>query len=323
MQEAINLNFIKKNKKEMKSNDLDSFLESDEYNDLINNELKRNLFYMVLFLNSAKIHNNLSLINKDLSLMIESITNENYLQNIHECYKKTLYNYLEQAYYLIKNKIVIDVECVSHINNFIEIITRMPYSNNKIKNDIIKCLKKIEELLVKSRKKVNNDNIKRYERYILNLDSYIKSNDIETKYHQPTHNNNNSSPSNIYNSFSLFNKCNQNIENSANNNDYNLNWDIYSKNVNGILNYKNEQINNYCNEEQMNEMNDLIDNIIIPKRNLSNYNNGKNNQINNQRNTFQNINDNNKQNLNRLMFDNRNLFNYRKNNNYNFFQENQ
>ena len=70
MQEAIILNFINKNKKEMKSNDLDSFLESDEYNDLINNESKRNLFYMVLFLNSTKIHNNLSLINKDLSLMI-------------------------------------------------------------------------------------------------------------------------------------------------------------------------------------------------------------------------------------------------------------
>ena len=308
MNKAITLEFIKKHRKIMKTNDLDSFLESDEYNDLKNEESKKNLFYLVTFINSAKNYQKLDLINKDLSLIIEYInSNEQYFKNIHESYKFTVCNYLEKALFLIKNNnVILSTEFISDLNNFVEIVSKIYYPNIEAKVDIIKALMKIEEQLEKNKFKIKREYTQRYERYIKELKLYIQKNNIDkNNCHIYYANNIFEVDYPIINNSSIFNKSLHQLKQS---NIYDSTFTLFSKNDSCIdnnidikINYNDEDEYEYEDKDSeekikvIGECKELIDKVVIPEYNKKNYYPEKkdnmefNNKLFSKKNNFQNL----------------------------------
>ena len=265
----------------MKSNDLDSFLESDEYNDLENEKSKKSLFYIVSLINSAKTYQNLYLINKDLSLILESISNDKYFEDIHESFKFIICNYLERALFLIQNDdVILSAEFISDLNNFVEIISKIYYPNGRGKLDIIMDLMKIEQLLEKNKFKIKKEYIQRYERYIKELKLYIQKNSVDNNshiYYNDDNNFENDYP--IINNSSLFNKSSHQLGQSD---IYDSTFTLFSKNDSCINNKFDIKVNNNNEDEYeggdseekikvIGEFNDLIDKIVIPQYNAKNH----------------------------------------------------
>ena len=179
MEKAIVLKFIQQNKNQMKADDLNSFLYSNEYNKLENAESKRILFYMKIILNSTKDYKTLGLINEELSLIIESIHRNANLRNIHECYEISICNYLEKILLLIKdNNYVCDCDYISDVNNFVEIMSIIIYSDSISKIDIVKYLEKIMKQLQNNKNKIAYEFVQRYDRYLIKLNNIIESNNF-------------------------------------------------------------------------------------------------------------------------------------------------
>ena len=179
MEKAIVLKFIQQNKNQMRSDDLNSFLYSNEYNKLENAESKRILFYMKIILNSTKDYKTLGLINKELSLIIESIHRNANLRNIHECYEISICNYLEKILLLIKdNNYACDCDYISDVNNFVEIMSIIIYSDSISKIDIVKYLEKIMKQLQNNKNKIAYEFVQRYDRYLIKLNNIIESNNF-------------------------------------------------------------------------------------------------------------------------------------------------
>ena len=195
MEKAIVLKFIQQNKNQMRADDLNSFLYSNEYNKLENAESKRILFYMKIILNSTKDYKTLGLINKELSLIIESIHRNENLRNIHECYEISICNYLEKILLLIKdNNYVCDCDYISDVNNFVEIMSIIIYSDSISKIDIIKYLETIMKQLQNNKNKIAYEFVQRYDRYLIKLNNIIESNNFGNYNHishYPTFNNDN------------------------------------------------------------------------------------------------------------------------------------
>ena len=195
MEKAIVLKFIQQNKNQMRADDLNSFLNSNEYNKLENAESKRILFYMKIILNSTKDYKTLGLINKELSLIIESIHRNANLRNIHECYEISICNYLEKILLLIKdNNYVCDCDYISDVNNFVEIMSIIIYSDSISKIDIVKYLEKIMKQLQNNKNKIAYEFVQRYDRYLIKLNNIIESNNFGNYNHishYPTFNNDN------------------------------------------------------------------------------------------------------------------------------------
>ena len=195
MEKAIVLKFIQQNKNQMRADDLNSFLNSNEYNKLENAESKRILFYMKIILNSTKDYKTLGLINKELSLIIESIHRNANLRNIHECYEISICNYLEKILLLIKdNNYVCDCDYISDVNNFVEIMSIIIYSDSISKIDIIKYLETIMKQLQNNKNKIAYEFVQRYDRYLIKLNNIIESNNFGNYNHishYPTFNNDN------------------------------------------------------------------------------------------------------------------------------------
>ena len=193
MEKAIVLKFIQQNKNQMRADDLNSFLYSNEYNKLENAESKRILFYMKIILNSTKDYKTLGLINKELSLIIESIHRNANLRNIHECYEISICNYLEKILLLIKdNNYVCDCDYISDVNNFVEIMSIIIYSDSISKIDIIKYLETIMKQLQNNKNKIAYEFVQRYDRYLIKLNNIIESNNFcnyNNTSHYPTFNN--------------------------------------------------------------------------------------------------------------------------------------
>ena len=195
MEKAIVLKFIQQNKNQMRADDLNSFLYSNEYNKLENAESKRILFYMKIILNSTKDYKTLGLINKELSLIIESIHRNANLRNIHECYEISICNYLEKILLLIKdNNYLCDCDYISDVNNFVEIMSIIIYSDSISKIDIVKYLEKIMKQLQNNKNKIAYEFVQRYDRYLIKLNNIIESNNFcnyNNISHYPTFNNDN------------------------------------------------------------------------------------------------------------------------------------
>ena len=195
MEKAIVLKFIQQNKNQMRADDLNSFLYSNEYNKLENAESKRILFYMKIILNSTKDYKTLGLINKELSLIIESIHRNANLRNIHECYEISICNYLEKILLLIKdNNYACDCDYISDVNNFVEIMSIIIYSDSISKIDIVKYLEKIMKQLQNNKNKIAYEFVQRYDRYLIKLNNIIESNNFGNYNHishYPTFNNDN------------------------------------------------------------------------------------------------------------------------------------
>ena len=193
MEKAIVLKFIQQNKNQMRADDLNSFLYSNEYNKLENAESKRILFYMKIILNSTKDYKTLGLINKELSLIIESIHRNANLRNIHECYEISICNYLEKILLLIKdNNYACDCDYISDVNNFVEIMSIIIYSDSISKIDIVKYLEKIMKQLQNNKNKIAYEFVQRYDRYLIKLNNIIESNNFcnyNNISHYPTFNN--------------------------------------------------------------------------------------------------------------------------------------
>ena len=193
MEKAIVLKFIQQNKNQMRTDDLNSFLYSNEYNKLENAESKRILFYMKIILNSTKDYKTLGLINKELSLIIESIHRNANLRNIHECYEISICNYLEKILLLIKdNNYACDCDYISDVNNFVEIMSIIIYSDSISKIDIVKYLEKIMKQLQNNKNKLAYEFVQRYDRYLIKLNNIIESNNFcnyNNTSHYPTFNN--------------------------------------------------------------------------------------------------------------------------------------
>jgi hypothetical protein len=193
MEKAIVLKFIQQNKNQMRTDDLNSFLYSNEYNKLENAESKRILFYMKIILNSTKDYKTLGLINKELSLIIESIHRNANLRNIHECYEISICNYLEKILLLIKdNNYLCDCDYISDVNNFVEIMSIIIYSDSISKIDIVKYLEKIMKQLQNNKNKIAYEFVQRYDRYLIKLNNIIESNNFcnyNNTSHYPTFNN--------------------------------------------------------------------------------------------------------------------------------------
>lgn len=177
MENSIILNFIKNNKKELRTHNVDSFLYSAEFNKVENNEAKRILFYMNAFINSSKKKTDFHKLVKDFSLFIEAVNKNRYLHKTHECYKPVICNYFENLLSLFKhNYIKYSNEFVCDLSHFVEVIYKIYYPSVDIKLNIIKYLKRIEEVLYKNKMNINKDNIQRYERYLKELNIYIDKN---------------------------------------------------------------------------------------------------------------------------------------------------
>ena len=170
MENSIIMNFIKNNKKELRTHNVNSFLDSDEFNKVENTEAKRILFYMNAFINSSKKKTDFHKLVKDFSLFIEAVNNNRYLHKTHECYKPVICNYFENLLFLFKHDYInYTYEFVCDLSHFVEVIYKMNYPSIDIKLDIIKYLKRIEEVLYNNKMNINFDNIQRYERCLKEL----------------------------------------------------------------------------------------------------------------------------------------------------------
>ena len=280
MQEGIIFDFIKKNKKEMKKNDLVSFLNSDNFNDLGNCEVKRILFYIQSFLNSTKRYKSTMLLINELSSMIESIKNNKDYQNIHESYQFTICNYFEQIIFLIENTDAIcDKEFINDLNIFVETIAKMYYIHSNELVYIIKYLKNIQLLFQNNKNNIKEEIINKYERCLKILNNYIEKMETKMKESNSFNNYNNGqqiieNKQSIKNSFTIFN--NNSIINETSNNPQNSNnWNsLYPENIYSETNdfqiAKYSDASEDCKREKdktKNNFNDFIDNSITPNSN--------------------------------------------------------
>ena len=312
--------FLDENKDMMEKegeDELEEFFESDEFNNL-DEKLKREIFYMKSFYISTKEYKQLENCIKDFIYLIKYINDNDYLHNTHECYEIIIKNYLNQIDDRLKPCLKENQDnFIENIYEFVENLDSIYLSNAQCAKSIIKELKNLQEEILNYKKKINEENKMKFERYTKKLDEYItkKENSI----------NNNIINSNIYNSIDSEEEEKIEDKNIKNNNDkiefefkennnsktdlsdsYSIDKKNYLKlvqNNNKDKNNINNDINNYIepiiNNDGLNINNDFnnnninninsINNINNINNDFNNNNNLKINNINNLNNEFNDI----------------------------------
>ena len=213
MEKDIILTFIRKNKKEMKSEDFNSFIKSDNYNNLDNKEARRIVFYIESFLKSTNNYTKFNILINDFQTIIKSINENEYLQKTHECYKTLLCNFLQNILSLIMNENVLcENTFVSELNIFVDLIEKIYYPNQDMKLDIIKYFISIKKNLEENKNKITKDNTDRFEQYLKIIKKYITENNAQKKEKEN------------------LNSINDNSNDSSNNNFNDINFSIINNN---------------------------------------------------------------------------------------------
>jgi len=209
------LDFIANNKEDMAKNDFDTFFESNEYNNIKDEDSKRTIFYMTIFLMSTKEYKEFGEIINEFIKIIEKIDENIYLQKTHECYEELICNFLNKIRQLLISDDIYgnkkENEFIKHLNHLVDELDKIIYPPNLELNKIINYWKKIYDELLSNKDKIKKDNIKKFERYTKKLNNYIKNlNDKEQK-NISQNNINNSEFKIIYNS-SIYNNNINNFE---------------------------------------------------------------------------------------------------------------
>ena len=209
------LDFIANNKEDMAKNDFDTFFESNEYNNIKDEDSKRTIFYMTIFLMSTKEYKEFGEIINEFIKIIEKIDENIYLQKTHECYEELICNFLNKIRQLLISDDIYgnkkENEFIKHLNHLVDELDKIIYPPNLELNKIINYWKKIYDELLSNKDKIKKDNIKKFERYTKKLSNYIKNlNDKEQK-NISQNNINNSEFKIIYNS-SIYNNNINNFE---------------------------------------------------------------------------------------------------------------
>lgn len=209
------LDFIANNKEDMAKNDFDTFFESNEYNNIKDEDSKRTIFYMTIFLMSTKEYKEFGEIINEFIKIIEKIDENIYLQKTHECYEELICNFLNKIRQLLISDDIYgnkkENEFIKHLNHLVDELDKIIYPQNLELNKIINYWKKIYDELLSNKDKIKKDNIKKFERYTKKLSNYIKNlNDKEQK-NISQNNINNSEFKIIYNS-SIYNNNINNFE---------------------------------------------------------------------------------------------------------------
>ena len=296
------LDFIANNKEDMAKNDFDTFFESNEYNNIKDEDSKRTIFYMTIFLMSTKEYKEFGEIINEFIKIIEKIDENIYLQKTHECYEELICNFLNKIRQLLISDDIYgnkkENEFIKHLNHLVDELDKIIYPPNLELNKIINYWKKIYDELLSNKDKIKKDNIKKFERYTKKLNNYIKNlNDKEQK-NISQNNINNSEFKIIYNS-SIYN-------NNINNFEINKNYEEDEKEEIEQLkkkqeavekDIKNEIIPAYFNKESnknvlygdKNEINNGVNKISdsnkISNKKIKNYKDIQNQCLNN---VFQN-----------------------------------
>ena len=209
------LDFIANNKEDMAKNDFDTFFESNKYNNIKDEDSKRTIFYMTIFLMSTKEYKEFGEIINEFIKIIEKIDENIYLQKTHECYEELICNFLNKIRQLLISDDIYgnkkENEFIKHLNHLVDELDKIIYPPNLELNKIINYWKKIYDELLSNKDKIKKDNIKKFERYTKKLNNYIKNlNDKEQK-NISQNNINNSEFKIIYNS-SIYNNNINNFE---------------------------------------------------------------------------------------------------------------
>ena len=172
------LNYMKTNRKIMGQTDFDTFTESDEFNDM-NEDSRKILFYINIFIMSTKDYKDFSEIIKDFKKIIIYIKGNEYLYNVDEIYEAIIINYLKKIQELLLKNYINENEnkFIIELNTFTEEIKNIcfPKNNPNMKLNINKYLERIKNQLDIIKEDINETNIKKYERYIDKLVEYINS----------------------------------------------------------------------------------------------------------------------------------------------------
>ena len=289
------VDYIIKNTKELGQNDFNTFIESPGFNAKdMKDESKRLLFYINIFIMSTNNYKSFKNIIDDFIEIIDYISYNDYVQNIHESYEATICNYLKKIELLSRKAVdENENEFIQNLNKFVEDITKMyfPVNNNKMKLNIAECLKNIEIQLVIIKKEISKENINKFERYRKDLNEYINNltSDINENKNDiiinqiPSQNLPKNLENNINGNYNIQNTdISKNIDNNFNQNIPNNNQirnDYVNNNYNQINNnkvYSNIKYNYSKNSNKIldNESHNynIIYNSIIPGNNY-NYNN--------------------------------------------------
>ena len=280
-----------KNNNIMNPINFNSFVESNEFNDL-DEDSKKDIFYMVAFSMSTKDYSLLDDVINDFVLIITFINENEYLHDTQELYEFIVNNYLNNIDDLLKPCFKKNQEIfINNLHKFTESLKQLYFANEKCKKSIIKELENLSESLYALSKKIEDKYQLKFKRYLNDLKSNIseQDNDEDDNKNKPIEQNMNLLK-NISNNKNL-NLPKNNINNKHflgyNNIDINIeNKNIISDNINlskkyfNNNEYKKVSINNDLNNENykdiftLNNINNIIDN--------DNNNNHDNNQsINN------------------------------------------
>ena len=209
------LDFIANNKEDMAKNDFDTFFESNEYNNIKDEDSKRTIFYMTIFLMSTKEYKEFGEIINEFIKIIEKIDENIYLQKTHECYEELICNFLNKIRQLLISDDIYgnkkENEFIKHLNHLVDELDKIIYPQNLELNKIINYWKKIYDELLSNKDKIKKDNIKKFERYTKKLNNYIKSLNDKEQMNISQNNINNNEFKIIYNS-SIYNNNINNFE---------------------------------------------------------------------------------------------------------------
>ena len=281
------LEYLKKNKKGLGKIDFESFFESNDFNNM-NENSKRTVFYFNIFLMSSKKYNYFNEIINDFIKITSKINENDYLKNTHECYEQIIINYLDKisSFFISREKDTLDnqKEFIQLLDELVEQIGSIYYPNEKMKRNIIKYLDRLEKFLDERKEDINQEYLKRFQRYQGKLNKYIaklKNNSINGKENNNIYVKNNSSfPNNCINmNDNLNNNFIQNnnyeiVNNSLNRNNSSLrDSKLYND---SLMPFNQNYIKNEAEEEtesdeesklkiKYQEIDNFIDNEIIPK----------------------------------------------------------
>ena len=259
------LTYIQNNKESMGKNDFDTFIESDDFNDM-DDESKRIIFYMESFIMSTKDYKIFSEIINDFTKIIVFIKDNEYLQNTHESYETLICNYLQKIRELLSKNDLLENEneFIQNLSKFKDEITKLYFPNND-KYNIINNLNKVVKQLDNIKDDISKENINKFERYSKELNKYINSIENTNIVKQDQDNK-------------------KNKEDFVDNKNININNNNYNKNQKNNL-YKHSNINDEQNNNNNN--NHIYNNNNFNYNNKDNYyeiiyNNAmRNNNINN------------------------------------------
>jgi len=282
------LEYIKKNKKSLGKIDFESFYESNDFNKM-NENSKITVFYFNVFLMSSKKYNYFNEIINDFIKITSKINENDYLKKTHECYEQIIINYLDKisSFFISREKDTLDnqKEFIELLDEFVEQISSIYYPNEKMKRNIIKYLDRLEKYLDERKEDINQEYLKRFQRYQGKLNKYITS--LKNNFI----NNNDVNEINVNNNSSFRNNCINMNDNKNNNFIQNNNYEIVNNSLNqnnnssirdsklyydSLMPFNQNYIKNEAEEEtesdeesklkiKYQEVDNFLDNEIIPK----------------------------------------------------------